>query len=549
MRRVGMAGWIAGRAARPTPVGDLPAQGSRGSRACVSNHARPATFPVRSRSALGRTTIDAAQRVRRGRAIPREITPRGASESTRRRVRDVGGATPRHASGSLTVPLVTTPDSTPPEPTPLEPPRHDPFAAMREQNYRRFAFSFVASSLGLQMLSTAVMWEVYERTDSAFMLGLTGLARALPVIALTLPAGTLVDHGDRKRILSTTMVAFGGVALAMAAASRWHAPVWVLFALLVASGCVRSFNAPSRGAILPSLLPASRFENAMAWQSGFFQFAAIAGPLLAGWILGMQVGTWIVYLLTALACTAAGIAVLFLEPRPVARTGAPPRLRDMLAGAGHIWREKTILGALTLDMLAVLFGGATALLPVFARDILGCGPMGLGALKAAPYVGALGMAVWLAMRPSFTRAGPTLLWSVVAFGVSMIVFGLSTSFWLSLAALAVSGAVDNISVVIRHVLVQMRTPDQLRGRTTAVNSVFIECSNEVGAFESGAVAAWLGPVWSVVTGGLGTIGVVAFVALAFPALRRMRRLVDTPQDVFEAEVEESPHRRQGVEGV
>ena len=464
--------------------------------------------------------------------------------AARRGAADSHPATRVVAWGTLSLPRTVPPADT----TPPDAPRHDPLAAMREPNYRLFAFSFVASSMGLQMLSTAVMWEVYERTDSAFMLGLTGLARALPVIALTLPAGTVVDHGDRKRILSVTQVAFGAVALLMSAASRWEAPVWVFFALLVASGCVRSFNAPSRGALIPSLLPVHRFENAMAWQSGFFQFAAIAGPLAAGWIIGGAGATWIVYLVTALACTAAGIAALFLEPRPVIRSTDPPRLRDMLAGASHIWNEKTILGALTLDMLAVLFGGATALLPVFARDILDCGPMGLGALKAAPYVGAFGMAVWLAMRPSFTRAGATLLWSVVAFGVSMIVFGLSTSFWLSLAALAVSGAVDNISVVIRHVLVQMRTPDHLRGRTTAVNSVFIECSNEVGAFESGAVAAWLGPVWSVVTGGLGTIGVVAFIACAFPALRKMRRLVDTPQDVFDAEVEDAPHRRQGVEG-
>ena len=434
-----------------------------------------------------------------------------------------------------------------------EPPgRHDAFAAMREPNYRFFAGAFVASSMGLQMLSTAIGWEIYERTGSALILGATGLARALPVIALTLPAGTIVDGGDRKKILAATQIGFGAIAIAMAFTSMAAAPVWVFFALLVASGCVRSFNAPARGALLPSLLPMSKFENAIAWQSGFFQFAAVAGPLIAGVLIAAIGGAWLVYLVTAALCVGAGIAALFLNPRPVERTGAPPRLRDMFEGAHHIWREKTILGALTLDLLAVLFGGATALLPLYAKEILDCGPVGLGALRAAPFVGAFFMAIWLAARPGFRHAGRALFGSVAAFGICMIVFGLSTSLWLSLIALAVSGAVDNISVVIRHVLVQMKTPDGLRGRTTAVNSVFIECSNEIGAFESGLVASWFGPVVSVVSGGFGTLGVVAIVAVAFPALRRMRKLVESKEemrkDVREAEFEEEEHRRLGPEG-
>ena len=423
---------------------------------------------------------------------------------------------------------------------------------MREPNYRFFAGAFVASSMGLQMLSTAIGWEIYERTGSALILGATGLARALPVIALTLPAGTIVDGGDRKKILAATQIGFGAIAIAMAFTSMAAAPVWVFFVLLVASGCVRSFNAPARGALLPSLLPMSKFENAIAWQSGFFQFAAVAGPLIAGVLIAAIGGAWLVYLVTAALCVGAGVAALFLNPRPVERTGAPPRLRDMFEGAHHIWREKTILGALTLDLLAVLFGGATALLPLYAKEILDCGPVGLGALRAAPFVGAFFMAIWLAARPGFRHAGRALFGSVAAFGICMIVFGLSTSLWLSLIALAVSGAVDNISMVIRHVLVQMKTPDGLRGRTTAVNSVFIECSNEIGAFESGLVASWFGPVVSVVSGGFGTLGVVAIVAVAFPALRRMRKLVESKEemrkDVREAEFEEEEHRRLGPEG-
>jgi len=457
-----------------------------------------------------------------------------------------GAADPPRAEAecaSLRLPVHPTPA----HPSPI-PAKHDAFAAIREPNYRFFAFAFVASSTGLQMLSTAIGWEIYDRTGNALVLGATGLARALPVIALTLPAGTLVDRGDRQKILAATQVGFGLIAIALSTSSALHAPIWVFFALLLASGCVRSFNAPSRGALLPSLLPIDRFQNAIAWQSGFFQFAAVAGPLIAGAVIAASGGAWIVYLCTAVLCIGAGIAALFLKPRPIERTGAPPRLRDMFDGAGHIWREKTILGALTLDLLAVLFGGATALLPVYAKEILGCGPVGLGALRAAPFVGAFLMAVWLAARPGFRHAGRALLGSVAIFGVCMIVFGLSTSLWLSLAALAVSGAVDNISVVIRHVLVQLKTPDGLRGRTTAVNSVFIECSNELGAFESGLVAAWLGPVASVVSGGIGTLGVVAIVVVAFPALRRMRTLVDTKEDVREAEFEEEEHRRLGPEG-
>jgi MFS family permease len=454
------------------------------------------------------------------------------------------------------------PTSPPGDPPSAPTPRHDPFAAIREPNYRFFAVAFVASSTGLQMLSTAIGWEIWERTENALVLGATGLARALPVILLTLPAGTIVDGGDRKKILAATQIGFGLIALALAATSAGSAPIWLYFALLLASGCVRSFNAPARGALLPSLLPLARFENAIAWQSGLFQFAAVVGPLLAGALIAASGGAWMVYLGTAALCTAAGTAALFLKPRPVERTGATPRLRDMFDGAHHIWREKTILGALTLDLLAVLFGGATALLPVYAKEILGCGPIGLGALRAAPFVGAFLVAVWLAARPGFRNTGRVLFGSVAVFGVCMIVFGLSTSLWLSLIALAVSGAVDNVSVVIRHVLVQMKTPDELRGRTTAVNSVFIECSNEVGAFESGLVASWFGPVVSVVSGGVGTIGVVVVVALAFPALRRMKALIEPGgpvqsdemrkdemrKNVREAEFEEEEHRRLGPEG-
>lgn len=423
---------------------------------------------------------------------------------------------------------------------------HDPFAAIRERNYRFFACTFLASSMGLQMMATALGWEVWTREESFLMLGLVGLARALPVLVLTLPAGTIVDRSDRKRVLAITQVAFGCVAFALAMTSASGGSVWALLGLVVVSGCIRSFNAPSRGALLPSLLPPERFENAIAWQSGFFQFAAVAGPLLAGLLMHQLGVIWPVYTATGVLCIVAGIAALFLNPRPVVRSSPPPGLSGVLDGARHIWREKTILGALTLDLLAVLFGGATALLPAYA-DRLGVGELGLGALRAAPFVGAFAMAIWLAARPTFRNAGFALFSSVAGFGVCMIVFGLSQWFWLSLVALAVSGAFDNISVVIRHVLVQMRTPDELRGRTTAVNTVFIESSNEIGALESGVVADAFGPVFSVVSGGFGTLFVVLTVAFFFPELRRMRQLTESKEDVRHAEEESEEHRRLGAD--
>lgn len=435
-----------------------------------------------------------------------------------------------------------------PKPPSMPPAKYDAFAALRVANYRLYAVGFVCSSTGLQIMSTALAWEIWDRTHDAFLLGLAGLARALPVILLTLPAGTIVDHTDRKRVLAITQFGFALVALLLAFASLADASLTITYLLLVLSGCVRSFNAPSRGALLPSLLPVGGFENAIAWQSGFFQFAAICGPLAAGGIIWWTGSTEVCYFVTSVACAIFATTALFLKPRPIAPRKSAAGLRGMIEGAEHIYKEKTIFGALVLDLLAVLFGGATALLPIYADEILHVDAVGLGALRAAPYVGALVMAGWLTSRGGFERAGVALLWSVVGFGICMIVFGLSTSFWLTMLALAVGGALDNISVVVRHVLIQTRTPDGLRGRTTAVNSVFIECSNEVGSFESGVVAQWLGPVVSATSGGVGTLVIAGFVAWAFPALRKLGRLTETPQDVVAAEEEADPHRRLGAEG-
>ncbi|MDX2148128.1 MAG: MFS transporter [Planctomycetota bacterium] len=404
-----------------------------------------------------------------------------------------------------------------------EPPndRADAYAALREPNYRRFASGFVVSSAGLQMLGAAVGWELWERTGDPLQLGYAGLARALPVVVLALPAGHIIDRFDRKMVLALTQVAMGVVAAALCVASALQAPIALTYALLVLAGCARVLNGPSRATLLPAIVPDRVFGNAVTWNSGFFQLSAVIGPLVAGVLLAKFAAAWPVYLCTTITCLVFAGLALTLKPRPSQRLTGRFSLASMSAGLGHVWREKSVLGAITLDMFAVLLGGATALLPIYADEILHVGPMGYGALRAAPYIGAFAMAIVLAHRPVFRIAGPALLWSVAGFGACMIVFGISTNFALSLLVLLLAGAFDNVSVVIRHALVQLRTPDELRGRVSAVNSVFIECSNELGAFESGVVAKYFGPVFSVVSGGMGTLVVVALVALWLAPLRKL----------------------------
>ncbi len=415
----------------------------------------------------------------------------------------------------------------PPEPRP----RHDPLAAVRSRNYILFACAFVCSSFGLQMTGMALGWEVYERTGDAFLLGLMGVARALPVVLMALPAGQVVDSLRRQRVMMFTQLGFGVVmamlALAVHGVGDMRATIWALLALVSCMGFVRTFNGPARSSLLPDLVPEHLFQNAITWNVGLFQFSAVVGPLAAGWIIEKAGGSWPVFALSSVLCIASSVLAGFLRPL---RESTPGSLTfagmwdGIGAGLAHVKREKLILSTITLDLFAVLLGGATGLLPVYAKDILHVGPVGLGWLRAATFLGALAMSLVIAWRPIRRHAGPMLLGSVALFGAATVVFGLSTSFWLSMGALLVAGAVDNVSVVIRHVLVQTRTPPHLRGRVSAVNSVFIECSNELGSFESGAVAKLFGPVASVVSGGIGTILVVAGVAVAWKEVRGLDRL-------------------------
>lgn len=422
--------------------------------------------------------------------------------------------------------------------------RHDPYAAMREPNYRLFACGWLLASTGMRMQEAAILWEIYERTRNPMLVGAAGLARALPVVLLALPAGQIIDMVDRKRVLIGTQIAFAMASTLMMIASHEQFATGWMYAILVLMGCARVFNGPSRSSLLPQIVPARTFHNAVTWNSGLFHLSAAAGPWAAGWMIERSGHVWGVYGVTGVLCLVMAVLTCFIRPTGTINRPGDRRLWQVvrpsvlmpgiLEGVHHIRREKPVLAAIALDLMAVLFGGATALLPLYAADILHVGPEKYGALKSAQFVGALVMAIVLAHRPPFKRAGITLLLSVAGFGVGTIAFGFSTSFYFSLAMLFLLGAVDGISVVIRHVLVTVRTPDHLRGRVAAVNSVFIESSNEVGNFESGAVARlatmWLGlgvaggAVFSVVSGGVGTLLVVAFVAWKWPALTSLGEL-------------------------
>lgn len=402
--------------------------------------------------------------------------------------------------------------------------RHDAYAALRSPNYRAFAAGFACSSMGLQMLATGLAWEIYERTGSAWLLGCIGLARSLPVVLLALPAGHASDIFSRKWIIVVSQGSLALTAFAMMVWSHEHGPLWAAYALVVVMGCTRAFNGPARGSILPLIVPKHDFPNAVTWNSSVFQASGVLGPLAAGLLISAFHAAWPVYACCALGTLIMFFSGMFIRPLEAQLPGGKFTVTSMLSGLGYLRRERVVFGAILIDCLGVLLGGATALLPVYAKDILHVGPDGLGLLKSAPYIGAFVMSLFLAHRRPFERTGPVFLGAVALWAACIIGFGLSTRFWFSMFFLAAEGAIDTISVVIRHVLVQVRTPDSLRGRVSAVNSMFIEMSNELGGFESGAVAALAGPVAAVVSGGLGTLAVLGAVSTYIPELRTLGRL-------------------------
>ena len=388
--------------------------------------------------------------------------------------------------------------------------RHRPFAL--------FWFARASSSFAYQMLSVAIGWTVYTQTGSAFDLGLVGLAQFLPVLLLTLPAGHAADRYDRRRIVATCQVVEFAAALLLAAgvAAGWMG-VNAIFATVILLGAARAFESPTLGALMPGLVGEARLQQASAWSASANQTATILGPAFGGVLYAAGAAIPFAFAAALFAAAATLVSLIqIVRPLPARE---PATLRSVLSGAVFIWQHKAVLGAISLDLFAVLLGGATALLPIYARDILHTGSWGLGVLRAAPAVGALATSVYLARNPLRRGAGLRMFAAVIVFGLATVVFAVSRSLMLSIAALVVLGAADVVSVVVRFSLVQLRTPDLMRGRVNAINMLFVGTSNQLGEFESGMTAALLGTVPAALVGGLATVAVALLWMRLFPALR------------------------------
>jgi MFS family permease len=398
-------------------------------------------------------------------------------------------------------------------------------AAFAYPDFVRFQRARFFIVIALEMQSVAVGWQVYEITKRPLDLGLVGLAQFLPGILLFLVSGQAVDRFNRRKLLT---LCYGGFAfcsgLLLSIARHGVHSAYPIYAVIALVGAVRSLNGPTARAILPQLVSEEHFPNAVAWNASIFQTATILGPSLGGLLYAFSHGPSMVYATAMLVAVASMLSTLRIKPRTTRRPRQEISLATVLAGFRYIWRQKLILGSISLDLFAVLLGGAVALLPVYAREILKTGPWGLGLLRSAPGVGAVAMAILLAHRPVRKRAGTTMLWCVTGFGVFTILFGISHNLALSLTALVLVGATDMVSVVIRGILVQVATPDEMRGRVNAVDMIFIGASNELGQFESGLTAHWFGTVPAVVLGGVGTLLVIAIWAWRFPELRQADEL-------------------------
>jgi len=413
---------------------------------------------------------------------------------------------------------------------PASPP--PPYAAFRIRDFRRFIVSLLAMTVGSQVQTLVVSWQIYGITHDPLSLGLIGLAEVVPFIGVALFAGHVADRLDRRRIALWALgvlLACAAVLVVLSRAPAWLAAhgVWPLYLVVATGGLARSFLMPARNSLAVGLVPPDLLPGSIAWRSSTWQTGAVAGPALGGLLYGFA-GVTPAYLvqaalmLVALAAFA-GIAKTRAAPQPAQRP-EPAASDGLLAGLRFVWAERALLGAQTLDLFSVFLGGAEALLPVFADRILHVGPEGLGVLRAAPAAGAVLMSFYMAHRPPLRRAGRTMLVAVAVYASCIVAFGLSRSFVLSVALLAASGMADNVSVLVRQTMLQLLTPPQLLGRVLAVNSIFVGSSNELGAFESGVTARLLGTVPAVVAGGAASLGVVGIVAGTVPRLRRMREI-------------------------
>lgn len=402
---------------------------------------------------------------------------------------------------------------------------HDPYRALRFRDFRLLFSGLFIAVMGEQMLNVAIGWELYERTGSALALGIVGLVQIVPVVLLSLPAGHIADQFNRKYIVIAAqfVLAFGSLGLTLL--SYMHGSLILIYGCLLLIGTAVAFNDPASSTLVVQTIPESIYENATTWRSSSWQLASVLGPALGGLLIALMGSATLVYALNVVTgLTYVALIAQLPGTAKKVRSGERMTLTSLLNGVKFLKSTQVVLAAITLDLFAVLLGGATTLLPIFAKDILHVGPTGLGWMRAAPSVGAVCMAICIAHVPPLKKAGQTLLWAVAGFGLATVIFGLSHSFWLSLLMLFALGALDNVSVVIRSTLLLIRTPDEMRGRVSAINSLFVAGSNELGGFESGVVAQFFGPIISVIGGGVGTVLVVIFVALLWPEMRRLGAL-------------------------
>ena len=406
---------------------------------------------------------------------------------------------------------------------------HDSYAALRHREFRWFIVSLFAMVVSSQLQAVVVGWQVYGLTHDPLSLGLIGLAEALPFIGIALPAGYLADRRNRRAISVSALFVLACCSITLYALSArpsllLRVGIVPIYVVIFVSGVTRGILQPARQALSAEIIPRSMFQNAIAWRSSTWQTASVIGPAIGGLLYGFA-GAGVSYAVAALLMLVALAAFLMMRYTPLpGGMQSESMVAELLTGLRFVWSEHVILAALSLDLFSVFLGGAEALLPVFASEILKVGPQGLGLLRAAPAAGAVTMGIFLAHRPPFRRAGRTMLLAVAVFALAIIGFGLSRSFYLSLGLLALSGMADNVSVVIRSTLIQLLTPPQMLGRVSSVNSIFVGSSNELGAFESGIAARLLGSVRAVVLGGSAALLVVGLTARLVPRLRTLGRI-------------------------
>lgn len=412
-------------------------------------------------------------------------------------------------------------------------PEISPYAVLRNRDFLLYSAGRLIASLGQQMLTVGIGWELYERTRSSLVLGLTGLMQYLPMLAMTLPAGHLADTRSRKGLIMAGQAALAASSLGLALVS-WHyagIPKWIhgevywVYLCLILTGVARTFLWSATASFLPQLVSREEFPQAVNWSSSTFQISSVAGPALGGALIALSGSALWVYLFNVIAALFCLGLMALVRTRHTLPAKEPFSLKTVLGGFHFVFNHRIILGMISLDLFAVLFGGADMLLPVYARDILHVGPQGLGLLQAGLPAGSLVAALIVAHRPPFAKAGRAMVIAVLVFGLATIGFGVSRWFWLSLSMLLACGLADTISIVVRHTSVQLLTPDPMRGRVSSVNNLFIGTSNQLGGFESGLVSHLFGPVFSVVSGGLATILVVGAICRLFPEIPRYGKLV------------------------